>query len=75
VVRPNVRLQVDVIGPEPRHQLQHRLQIVHIGRVALRLPDHAVPAQEAGDFFGENRIDETDAGAVEAGVANHKLGL
>ena len=45
-VRPHVGLQVDVVGAKPRHQLQHRLQIIDIGWVALRLPDHAVRAQE-----------------------------
>ena len=75
-LRPHVGLQVDVVGAKPRHQLQHRLQIVDIGRVALRLPDHAVVAQEGSDFGGEIRVDEPDAGAVEAGVADHrKLGL
>ena len=50
--------------------------IVDVGRVALRLPDHAVVAQEGSDLPGEIRIDEPDAGAVEAGVADHrKLGL
>jgi len=65
-----------VVGPKPRHQFQHRFQIVHIGWVALRLPDHAVPAQKVGDFHSKSRIDEADAGAIEAGVADHrKLGL
>jgi len=37
---------------------------------------HAVRAQEGGDFGGEAGVDEADAGAVEAGVADHrKLGL
>ena len=28
VVGPHVRLQVDMVGAEPRHQLQHRFEIV-----------------------------------------------
>jgi hypothetical protein len=75
-LRPYVGLQVDVVGANPRHELQHRFQIVDVGRVALRLPDHLVRAKEVGDFLRERRIDEPDAGAVEAGVADHReLGL
>ena len=70
-LRPHIGLQIDVVGAEPRHQLQHRFQVIDIGWVALRLPDHAVRAQERGDFGGEAGVDEADAGAVEAGVADH----
>ena len=52
-VRPHIGLQIDMVGAEPRHQFQHRLQVVDIGRIALRLPDHVVAAQERGDFAGE----------------------
>src|SRR5712671_4829396 len=73
---PHVRLQVDVVGAQPRDQIEHRLQIVDTGRIALRLPDHPVRAKESGRLLRETRIDEPDTGAVEAGVADHReLGL
>ena len=75
-LRPHVGLQIDVVGAKPCHQFQHRFQIVDAGRIALCLPDHPIRAKEVGDFLREIRIDEPDAGALEAGVADHhKLGL
>ncbi|VIO79966.1 hypothetical protein CI1B_83000 [Bradyrhizobium ivorense] len=74
--RPDVGLQVDVIGAELADQIEHRLQIVHRLRIALRLPDHAVRMEEARDLAREGRIDEADAGAVKPGIADHReLGL
>ncbi len=74
--RPDVRLQVDVIGAELGDQLEHRFQVVDALRVALRLPDHAMRAQEARHLAREGRIDEADAGAVKPGIADHReLGL
>jgi hypothetical protein len=46
---PNIRLQVDVVGAQPRHQLKRRFQVIDICRVALRLPNHSMLAQKAGD--------------------------
>src|SRR6476646_1030846 len=71
-IRTHVRLQVDVVGAKPSHQLQYGFKIIDIRRIALRLPDHAVASQESSDLCSEGRIDEPDAGAVEAGVTDHR---
>jgi hypothetical protein len=46
-------------------------QVVDGLRIALRLPRHAVCAQERRDLRDERPIDEAHAAAVEAGVADH----
>ena len=70
-VGAHIRLQVQMIGAQFLHQRQHRLQVVHALGIALRLPGHAMGAQEAGDLAGERRIDEARAAAVKAGIPDH----
>jgi hypothetical protein len=74
-IGPHVGLQVDVIGAEFAHQRQRRLQVLDAARIALRLPLHAVRAQEAGHLARVVGFDEADAGAVEPGVADHRQPL
>jgi hypothetical protein len=67
----HVGLQVAVVGAEFGCQVQHRRKVGDALRVALRLPGHAVCAQETGHVAGIAGIDEADAGAVEAGIADY----
>jgi hypothetical protein len=72
----DIRLQVDVVGAKLCHQFEHRLQVIDRSGIALRLPDHAVCPQKTGRLAREIRIDETHAGAVKPGIADHReLGL
>jgi hypothetical protein len=71
-VRPHIRLQIDVVGAEPCHEVQHRLQLVDRPRVALRLPGQAMVAQEACGLRRECRIDKADPRPVEAGIPDHR---
>ena len=60
-----------MIGTELLDVLQDRLEVVDRLRIALRLPRHAVGAQEIRHFLGVVVIEEAHAATVEPGVADH----
>jgi hypothetical protein len=71
-VGPHVGLQIDVVGAQLLHMLEDRLEVIHRLGIALRLPGHAVRAQEVGHFPGVLVVEEAHPAAVEAGLVDHR---
>ena len=70
-VGAHVGLQVDVVGAELLHMFDDRLEFVDSAGVALRLPVHAVRAQEARHVPNELAIRKAHATAVKTRRPDH----